>query len=1156
VLFTRLRLAGFKSFVEPTELVIEPGLTGVVGPNGCGKSNLVEALRWVMGETSAKKMRGGEMDDVIFGGTDSRSARNLAEVVLGIDNSDRKAPAQFNEMVELEVSRRIERGEGSAYKVNGREVRARDVQLLFADASTGAHSPSLVSQGRVGTLIAAKPADRRAILEDAAGIAGLYSRRHEAELRLRAAEANLTRLEDVIATLELQAQTLKKQARQAARYRDISDMIRKAEAVVLALRWQAAVAAREAAGEALRGADAQVATTAGQAAEASTVQAEAALRLPPLRHAEAQAAAELQRLAMARSELDGEERRVVEQRRMVAERMEQIARDIERERGLAADAAAAIARLEAESAELEAGRSGEADIVARLKAALDQATAAAEAAEAEYSSLSQRMAADEARKAGLDRRIAELQERRARLTRELAAGAEQRARIQADLASPDQLSLGESTAETARQRLEAARQQVENAGEARARTGTLEADSRERRQTVEAELAGLRAEEAALRDVLAAGVTPRGNPIIDAVAIAAGYETALGAALGDDLGAPVGTAEGQAVRWDTLPDILIPPPLPPGASKLADFVTAAPPALARRLRQIGVVADAATGRALQPILLPGQRLVTVAGDLWRWDGFTRLAGAPSAAAARLTQRARLAELGGKLAALDAARADAVASWEAAKQQAAEAQAAEAAARTEERTASADHDRAREARDRLAAVNTALTNRLNATEDTIRRLERDAGEIDHGLAEAAEQRAALAPTEELAAEVGRLKTALAERRTVVIAARSEHDRVTREAAARAARLEAIASETESWRARARGTEQRLRDLDQRRLAGESETAALAQKPAEIEAKRGVLLEAISQAEAGRTECAEQLAAAEATLAEADRLLKAAEAAAAAAREARVRAEGHEEQTARDAQAVSERMQERLDCSPDTVWELAGLAPDGALPEAEQAQNRLDRLLRERDNMGPVNLRAEVEAAEVASQFDSLTAERDDLLHAIAKLRGGIGALNREGRERLLASFEIVNSHFQDLFVRLFGGGQARLELTESEDPLEAGLEILASPPGKKMTNLSLLSGGEQALTALSLIFAVFLTNPSPICVLDEVDAPLDDSNVDRFCTLLSDIAANTGTRFLVVTHHRMTMARMDRLFGVTMAERGISQLVSVDLARAERLRATA
>src|SRR3954470_12072069 len=272
-------------------------MTGIVGPNGCGKSNLVEALRWVMGETSARQMRGGEMDDVIFGGTSDRPARNLAEVQLSIDNGDRRAPAAFNDLEEIDVVRRIERGEGSAYKVNGRDVRARDVQLLFADAASGAHSPSLVSQGRVGTLINAKPADRRAILEDAAGIAGLYSRRHEAELRLRAAEANLTRLEDVITTPDVPAHTLQKQARQAARYRDISDMIRKAEAIVLTLRWRQAVVQRALAGEELRDAETEVATTAGVAAEAATVQATVAATLPPLRQAEAASAAELQRLA-------------------------------------------------------------------------------------------------------------------------------------------------------------------------------------------------------------------------------------------------------------------------------------------------------------------------------------------------------------------------------------------------------------------------------------------------------------------------------------------------------------------------------------------------------------------------------------------------------------------------------------------------------------------------------------------------------------------------------------------------------------------------------------------------------------------------------------------------------------------------------------------
>ncbi|MBV8169465.1 MAG: chromosome segregation protein SMC, partial [Alphaproteobacteria bacterium] len=840
--FTSLRLTGFKSFVEPTELIIEPGLTGVVGPNGCGKSNLVEALRWVMGETSAKKMRGGEMDDVIFGGTDNRPARNLAEVMLKIDNMARKAPPAFNETDDLEISRRIEREKGSAYRVNGRDVRARDVQLLFADIATGAHSPSMVSQGRVGALISAKPADRRAILEDAAGIGGLYSRRHEAELRLRAAEANLTRLEDVITTLDAQAQTLKKQARQAARYRDISDLIRKAEAVVLTLRWRQAVAARALAGEELREAETEVATTAGVAAEASTVQANAASALPPLRHAEAEAAAELQRLAMARNELDGEERRLTEQRRALEERMAQIARDVERERALAADALAAIERLEAERGELEAGRAAETETRDRLKAALDEAIAVAEKAEADYSEHSQRMAADEARKAGLDRRLAELNTRRARLTNELEAAATQRAKIQADLATPEQMSLGENTAEAARQRLDRARAAVESAGAARTETQAREAEARERRVAIEAELAGIRAEASALANLLAAPLDQVEEPIIDAMQVAAGYETALGAALGDDLSAPLGTDAGdQPMRWDSLPDIQSAANLPEGAVRLTEFVTEAPTAMARRLRQIGVVPNVETGRALQCVLLPGQRLVTREGDLWRWDGFTKLAGAPSAAAARLTQRARLSELEAQITAVDATRAEVVAAWEQTKAAAQAAQQAESVARAEERTAATEDDKAREARDRLAAVNTALINRLNAVEETIKRLERDGAEVDGGIVEATQQRDALAPTEELAAQVDRLRGALAERRTQVIAARSEHDRVSREAEARAARLTAIGREVESWQGRARGTEQRLTDLDERRLAAEQETEALSKKPAEIAEKRAVLLE---------------------------------------------------------------------------------------------------------------------------------------------------------------------------------------------------------------------------------------------------------------------------------------------------------------------------
>ena len=348
--FVRLRLSGFKSFVEQTEVQIEPGLTGVVGPNGCGKSNLVEALRWVMGEASARQMRGGEMDDVIFGGTASRPPRNLAEVAVVLDNRDRKAPAHFNDAAELEVIRRIDRGQGSLYKVNGREARARDVQVLFADAATGARSTAIVSQGRIGTLINAKPADRRSLLEEAAGISGLHSRRHEAELRLKAAEANLDRLVDILAAQDTQLQGLKRQARQAARYRTLSQQIRDAEARLFATLWSKAISDLDAAHHANAEIERQVATLTGLAAQAATRQAEAAAGLPALRLVEAEAAAKTQRLVTARQQLDTEESRIAAAKRDMELRLQQIGTDLHREAARANDAEQALARLTADPA--------------------------------------------------------------------------------------------------------------------------------------------------------------------------------------------------------------------------------------------------------------------------------------------------------------------------------------------------------------------------------------------------------------------------------------------------------------------------------------------------------------------------------------------------------------------------------------------------------------------------------------------------------------------------------------------------------------------------------------------------------------------------------------------------------------------------------------
>src|SRR5215468_1386032 len=373
---TRLRLLGFKSFVEPTDFLIEPGLTGVVGPNGCGKSNLVEALRWVMGETSHKSLRAADMDDVIFAGTNNRPARNNAEVAMHIDNAARKAPAQFNEHEALDVSRRIERDEGSTYRINGREVRARDVHILFADASTGSRSPALVHQGRIGEIIQAKPEQRRRVLEEAAGISGLHARRHEAELRLRAAEQNLARLEDVINQLAGQAEALKRQARQAIRYRTVAQQIRKAEATLMHLRWLAANAELAEAEHAKDAAVRIVAERTGEQANASKRQALAAAGLPPLREAEARAAAALQRLTMAREALDHEQARAAERMAELDRRLVQFAEDIERERRLAGDAQAALARLAAEEETL--GR--EIKVNDEKRGGLDQRVSEADAA--------------------------------------------------------------------------------------------------------------------------------------------------------------------------------------------------------------------------------------------------------------------------------------------------------------------------------------------------------------------------------------------------------------------------------------------------------------------------------------------------------------------------------------------------------------------------------------------------------------------------------------------------------------------------------------------------------------------------------------------------------------------------------------------------------
>ncbi|MBV2142594.1 chromosome segregation protein SMC [Falsochrobactrum sp. TDYN1] len=1147
--FSRLRLVGFKSFVEPMEFVIEGGLTGVVGPNGCGKSNLVEALRWVMGENSYKNMRASGMDDVIFSGSATRPARNMAEVTLFLDNSDRNAPAAYNDTDELQVSRRIERESGSVYRINGKEARAKDVQLLFADQSTGARSPSMVGQGRIGELIQAKPQARRALLEEAAGISGLHSRRHEAELRLRAAEANLERLEDVVGELGSQIESLKRQARQANRFKGLSADIRRTEAALLHLRWVQAKAQEGEAQSALAQATSAVGGMAQAQMNAARDQAVGAQQLPQLREAEAKAAAALHHISITRTQLDEEDERIRARRAELMKRLEQLTADIAREEQMLGENADILARLDDEEQELIAANEASGERDEEIRALFEEAEIRLADSESALARVTAERAEAAAERVQIERALKETQDRRDRLTSQMH-------NIERDIASVTEQIGGlfdpaekRLAVDAATETLAACEEAVITAEELVGAAREAETASRQPLNDARTELNRIETEAQTLARILNAGEAGQFSPVVEELRVEKGYEIALGAALGEDLDA---ASDDQApVYWTYNPALESDPALPAGATPL-DRLVDGPQQLRRRLAQVGVVSES-DGKFLQAALHPGQRLVSKAGALWRWDGYTASADAPTPAAQRLAQKNRLAELEQEAVSAQKRVQDAeqmVARGEMAVREAVE---QERVTRDAWRTNQRSLDEAREA---LAVAERAageLATRRSALDEAKARLEENLEEAQIQAVVAEDHLGEMPDMEAIAQRLSALTNEVMADRTALAEARAAYEGLRREADARKRRLEMIAIERRNWISRAENADRQIAALNDRRVEAADEAENLAEAPDEIENRRRALLNELSQAEARRKEAADILAQAETAQSELDKAATLAIQQLAASREQRARAEERlnaAEERRKDAQA---RIAEALNCAPHEAIRHTGLKPEDRLPDPDQLERQLERLKIERERLGAVNLRAEEESQELSGRLDAIISEREDIIEAIKKLRQAIQSLNREGRERLLAAFDVVNAQFQRLFTHLFGGGTAELQLIESDDPLDAGLEILARPPGKKPQTMTLLSGGEQALTAMALIFAVFLTNPAPICVLDEVDAPLDDHNVERYCNLMDEMAATTETRFVIITHNPITMARMDRLFGVTMGEQGVSQLVSVDLQTAESLR---
>ena len=862
--FKKIKILGFKSFVDQTDIDIEEGLTGIVGPNGCGKSNVVESLRWCMGETSPKSMRSSGMEDVIFSGTSDRPARNNAEVTIFLDNKDRNAPAEFNNDEEIQIRRKIEIERGSEYRINGKEVRARDVQRLFADLSTGAHSPSLISQGRVGALINAKPIDRRAVLEEAAGISGLHSRRHEAELKLKGAESNLQRLKDIMRQLNTQINNLQKQAKQAEAYKSISEEITRLEGIVTYLKWYNLKESFEKSDTDLRSSEQLIQKYTLEVSQATNDQAKANEKIQPLREKEIEAAAKLNRINLERESLDKEEERIKELKKSLEQTIQQNIGDYEREQY----------QLENALRDLDALNVKKGDL-----------------------------------------------------------------------------------------------------------TGEISVDNFDNEQ-----INNLKEEKKQLEDQI------------------------------DEL-------EENIEKYNSIKQ-----------SKRDEW---------------------------QKALISEENLKSRESTLKEVEGYDD----PNKWTQIFSQKfySNLSEISKKVIKAEELSADSRRSYDKASN---------------------------DAKD-------AVTMSMQLRED-LRQKDVEEKHSDWNY---------------------------------------EHQRLSKNI---------------------QSSKNQINELKQRRLKSEEELKEITNRPEEIAQKRGQLIETKGFAETERQYAADRLAEADNELKKYENKLRKAQNDLANVRESKGRTEATKELAESRLSELESESIEKYNCKPDSIITKLSISEDLETLQNnfERNETRLERLKQQRDTLGAVNLRADLETKEIEQELERMNSEKTDLETAIKKMRESIEELNKEGRTRLLKAFDIVNNHFKDVFVQLFNGGKAHLELVDSDDPLEAGLEMMVSPPGKKLQSMSLLSGGEQALTAMSLIFAVFLTNPSPICVLDEVDAPLDDANVERFCNLLDDIADKTNTKFLIITHHALTMSRMDRLFGVTMAERGVSQIVSVDLKKAEEIGAVA
>ena len=853
--FKKIQLTGFKSFAEKTNFLIEEGLTGIVGPNGCGKSNIVESLRWCMGETSAKSMRGSGMEDVIFSGTSNKPSKNIAEVSIALSNENKDGPMQYNELDEIEIRRKIEKDKGSKFYINNKEVRAKDAQMFFADLSTGAHSPSLISQGRIGALVTAKPADRRAILEEAAGIAGLHVRRHEAELRLSAAENNLKRADELRRQQERQLANLQKQAEEAAKYKSVSEEIKRVEAGLYYLKLKDIDHEIKLENEINTEAEDQVKEFNSQLENLEKRITDETNKVTPIKERNIENLSKIQRLNLELKSLDEENERIEEEIKSIKNSLRMIDEDIDREKSIVIDANSNEKRLKEEKGEL----------------------------------------------------------------------------IEIDSKYYETEKLSNQDLDVAKENLKREQDKVDR--------------------------------------------------ILDTF-----------------------SSENLKKNIEQI-------------NKIIDQITAAK----------NLINEQNNSAALKVLDECKENL------------------------SYLNIKIKDAKDGDKITV------------------------------------------------------------LNATNEIIKELQEKYADIY-----------------------------------------SNNQNIKKESLKRNERIQKIDLEIGSWKNLLTNSEKMVRELNDRKDKQTLKLNDLEKQPQLQAEKKGQISESLRISEKEQNENETIIVEIDDKILKLSNELKDTKENSIEIRERKASSGATIDGLSKRRSDLLERVHTELNLSEEKLLEFSNLEKEVEFPDVVTQEELLDEKKRQREKLGSVNLRADEETSKYEVEIKKMEKDRQDLVTAIIKLKESISELNQKGRERLLEAFEKVNRKFNEVYTKLFNGGNAKLELVDSDDPLDAGLEMLVSPPGKRLQSITLLSGGEQALTALSLIFAVFLTNPSPICVLDEVDAPLDDANVTRFCNLLTELTKITSTRFIIVTHHALTMSKMDRLYGVTMPEKGISQLVAVDLQKAESM----